>query len=47
MSKMVCRYLSRKYVLQDENYLEQIIDSHEKRKANLIDTSHNQIHNDY
>ena len=30
MAKMVRKHLSRKYVLQDENYLEQIIDSHEK-----------------
>ena len=32
MAKMVRRHLSRRYVLQDEHYLEQIIDSHEKCK---------------
>jgi hypothetical protein len=30
MSKMVKKHLSRKFVLQDENYLEQIVDSQEK-----------------
>ena len=27
---MVAKHLSQKYVLQDENYLEQIVDSQEK-----------------
>ena len=36
MAKMVCRHLSRKYVLQDENYLEQIIDSHEKCMISIL-----------
>ncbi|XP_019851253.1 PREDICTED: rap guanine nucleotide exchange factor 6-like isoform X2 [Amphimedon queenslandica] len=30
LSKMVSKHLSQKYVLQDENYLEQIVDSQEK-----------------
>lgn len=30
MSKMVRKHLSRKYVLQDELYLEKIVDSQEK-----------------
>ena len=36
MSKMVRKHLSRKYVLQDEIFLDQIVESQEKRELTYM-----------